>query len=206
MLFSKKYKMSTRLNNLIVGVGERGTGKTTDALELAYAQKKRIIAVDKEKHPRYINEGFTLITGAGCITKLLGYIDTQEHLYIVHSYPEKILEVLDKCFSNAFVILEDSAQYLPEKIRNGSVEKAFIANCRKRNFDVVFMFHYLAEVPDYLCKNYDYIVLHKTGDPLNISLRRFPNWHVILAAMQKVANAKDYNYSIVIPKHGNRGQ
>lgn len=196
----------TRLNNLYLDFGERGTGKTTDGLALARAQKKRIIVVDKEKHPRYVKEGLTVISGPKCITELLAHTGTEEPLYVVHSFPEKVLEVLDKKFCNAFLILEDSGQYLPEEIRNGSVEKAFIANCRKRNFDVVFMFHSLDECPKYLAKNYDYIILHKTGDPLDISLRRYSNWAKIQEAMQRVAAAKDYHCSIVIPKHADRGQ
>jgi hypothetical protein len=184
-----------RFNLVLMMIGKKHTGKTSRALALAYKQKKRIIVVDKSKHPRYIEEGFIYIT---TIAELLQHRDTDDKLYIVYRTPSTVMEVLMAQFSNAFIIFEDSARYLPEEIKNGSIEHAFIADSRKWNFDVVYMFHFLKEIPDYLVKNYDMMVLFKTGDPLDVKLHRFPNWHTISDKGTKVKRStNEHEYCII---------
>ena len=180
-----------RLNKKILFIGRTGTGKTTIAYELAKVTGKKIVVVDDSFHPFYQEQGFKQVT--------LSYLDTWESgNIVVIGDPTETLIYLNKHCSNAVVICEDAAKYIDASVKRDL--KAFIIDHRKRNFDCFIMFHFLAEVPPFLCRHYDSMVLFKTGDNLEEKLKKFANWHIILERGLKVNAHPSYNYKLTIRK------
>jgi hypothetical protein len=173
-----------RLNKKYIAVGRMGTGKTTLARQFAAASGLKICVVDTDDHPSYSD--LELYNPANLDKWKKG------NIRIITSDPEKVLLQLNRYCSNAFIIIEDAAKYITSNV--GKDIKRFIIDTRKRNFDVVFMFHFLADVPPYLAKQYDHMLLFKVGDNLKTELKKFANWHVILEKAIRVNKHKSYNY------------
>lgn len=184
-----------RSNLIYILVGRRKCGKTTLALKLVNAQAKRAIVIDTQRHPTYIDLGYTVVES---MDELMAHRKTKENIYVVHSDATQVIDTINRHFVNCIVTLEDAGKYYPETVRNATPEKTMIVDCRKRNMDVIFMFHFLKEIPDYLIKNYDYLVLFKTGDSLTVKLHRFPNWDTVQKKMLKVRKSNNPHANEVI--------
>jgi Mrp family chromosome partitioning ATPase len=173
-----------RLNKCFLAVGRKGTGKTTIAQMLAKASGKKICVVDTDDHPSY---------DAYELWKISDLHDWKTgNIKIVTSEPEAALIAINKNCSNAFIILEDAAKYVTANVQRGV--KSFIIDHRKRNFDLIIMFHFLGDVPPYLAKQYDSMLLFKTGDNLDNPQKKFANWHTISEKAKRILDNKSFNY------------
>lgn len=74
----------------------------------------------------------------------------------------ELFSILNTYQRNAFIIFEDAAKYISPNVSEDC--KGFIIDKRKRNFDIAFMFHTLADVPPYIARNWQAMVLFKTQD------------------------------------------
>jgi hypothetical protein len=178
---------ATRRNLCLLIVGRKFTGKTTIALELAAASGKAVIIVDTDEHPTYAEVPIVplekLKTWKGTICR------------VIERNTDQVFAVLNEHQANAFIIFEDAAKYIDSNVQR--VVRAFIIDHRKRNFDIAFMFHFLADVPPYICKQYDRMLLFKTGDSLDRQAK-FANWHSIAAKMQRINAHKDFHHCDLI--------
>lgn len=158
-----------RLNYMVLAIGQKGVGKSSQALKMAIATGKTIIVLDDVVNSVYV--GFERIKreqlpnwkGARCIVEIDDF--------------DECLKTLSQCQRNAFIICEDSSRYISSNI--SLTVKTFIVNHRKFNYDVAFMFHYLGEIPPYICKQYTHMLLFKTADNLNVTQNKWMAWHII---------------------------
>lgn len=182
--------MTYRLNKNLLFVGRRGSGKTTIAYKLAVTAGKKIIVIDTDDHPFYREKGFKDIT----VEDLPKW--TSGNVRIITGDPQAALLALNEHCSNANIICEDAAKYIDANV--GKKLKRFIIDHRKRNFDVFLMFHFLGDIPPYLAKQYDSMVLFKTGDNLEVSQNKFANWHLIAERANKIKAHSSSNFNMTI--------
>lgn len=183
---------SVRLNKLYLIVGQRGTGKTTIAQKLAEASGKKAIVVDTDAHPAY-DEYELIAPDANGIASFSG---TKGR--ILATDVDSVLIGLNKYQANAFILLEDAPKYLDSNLSRAT--KAFIIDMRKRNFDVAIMFHSLSDIPPYLCKNYNTLIIFKTDDNLDVPQRKFNQWELIKKIATDVRKHPEWNYAKPIIK------
>ena len=183
--------METKLNECFLIVGTLGVGKTTVTLELAKATQKRIIVLDDVVHKAYAD--FDKISNDDLKHKTTG------NCVVMMDDFDLTLHTLANTQRNACIIVEDAGRYMSSNI---SMElKRFIINHRKFNFDVFFMFHYLNEVPPYLCKQYSTMLLFKTGDNLAKEQAKWSNWETIKTRALKVKKHKSFNHFEIVTKY-----
>lgn len=180
-----------RLNYLLLFIGTLGTGKTTSALKLARATGKKIIVIDRVRHPAYNDwetisaEGLKTWNGKEC-----------RHIY---ENLKDTLEILSKYQNNCCIMFEDCG---PDWGGNLSrFQEYFIVDHRKYDFDLILMYHFLSEVSPYVCKQYTKIVLLKTGDDLTTKQSKWPNWFTIQKKALKLKNNKDFHACEVISRY-----
>jgi uridine kinase len=180
----------SRINRLMLFVGQRGTGKTTLANNIAAATGKKIIVIDTDLHPFYTD--YETIT--------IEHLKTWEgeKCRVIDESTDEVLQVLDRYQSNACVLMEDVPKYMGSNLNES--EKRFVINMRKRNFDVIMMFHSLSDIPPYLCKNYNDLVIFKVDDNISVPQRKFNNWDKIRDVVVRVNKHKLYNYCEVLTK------
>ena len=176
--------MEPRRNLFLIAAGRKFTGKTTIGLVIAKAAGKKICVLDTDEHPAY--NDFKNMP----LEKLHTW--REGNIKVITSEPEQAMTILNKSCSNAFVMCEDAAKYITHNIQREA--KAFIIDHRKRNFDVLCMFHFLADIPPYLCKQYDYMILFKTGDNLEEKQKKFANWHKISVVAKRILKHDDMHY------------
>ena len=158
--------MTKRLNKCFLFIGRRGTGKTTLARKMAKAMGRKLIIIDTDDHPSYVDipvitlEQLKTFTGEAC----------------------RVIES----------DIEDASKYITANI--SKAVRSFLIDMRKRNFDVIIMFHFLSDVPPYICKQYDQMVLFKTGDNIQVTQNKFANWHTIVTKLKRILKHKDFNY------------
>lgn len=176
--------MTKRLNKCFLFIGRRGTGKTTLARKMAKAMGRKLIIIDTDDHPSYVDipvitlEQLKTFTGEAC--------------RVIESDIDQVLIILNQYQSNAVIICEDASKYITANI--SKAVRSFLIDMRKRNFDVIIMFHFLSDVPPYLCKQYDQMVLFKTGDNIQVTQNKFANWHTIVTKLKRILKHKDFNY------------
>lgn len=173
-----------RLNLCYLLIGNQGTGKTTIADKLAAASNKRRIVVDTDAHPFYADYPVVNITGLKTFKgNKCRCEDANE---------DELFTILNAYQRNAFIIFEDAFKYISPNMSKAVI--SFIIDKRKRNFDICFMFHSLADVPPYLCKNYQRMILFKTQDNLKKELSKFSNWHIIKEKAEQINKHPSHNY------------
>lgn len=182
---------NTRLNWLYLLIGTTGTGKTTRGLTLARTIAKahncQLIICDEV----YRNEYSKM--------KVIGLqqLSTCKHkeFVVIHDEMEEVAFVLNNAKVNAVTVWEDCGTYL-----NGNISetwKRYIKNHRKWNFEVIFMYHFISEVPPYVRRLWKKMVLHKTADDLTVK-QTWVNWPQIKTVAERVMKDKNYNYAEVI--------
>lgn len=181
----------SRENFLILLIGKKFTGKTTTGLEIANKTGKRIIAVNTDWHPAY--ESFTQLT-----VEELKHWQGDKGLVIIEDEEQAIelFQVLNTYQSNAFLIFEDAQKYIsdnpPKPIQR------LIINHRMRNFDVVFMYHFLKVVPPKIAGHYNIMFLFKTSDgTINLG-SKYGNWETINNRRERINKHADIHYKEAI--------
>lgn len=173
-----------RLNKCYLFIGRKGTGKTTMALLVADKSGKKQCVIDTDDHPSYGD--FELVD----LEKLHKW--KSGNIRVITSDPERALDILNKNCSNAFIIIEDAAKIVTANVSRAV--KSFIIDHRKRNFDVGMMFHFLQDVPPYMAKQYDHMLLFKTGDNMKVTQNKYANWHTIAAKAERINRNPSFNY------------
>jgi archaeosine-15-forming tRNA-guanine transglycosylase len=173
-----------RRNLLYLLAGRKFTGKTTIGMAIAIASGKKICVVDTDEHPAYAD--FKKVDVRDLHKWKTGNVKC------ICDDPEEALTILNKHCANAFIIAEDAAKYVSANVQQPI--RRFIIDHRKRNFDVIFMFHFLADIPPYIAKQYDHMVLFKTGDSLEAPQHKFANWHTIVPKLRRILDNKDMHY------------
>lgn len=143
-----------RLNKLIIVAGKKGSGKTTIGKRIAAAQKKPIIVVCTIDHPAYRDMPTWQV---GDLKKWKG-----QSIRVFNEKPLDIIREVKKHISNAFILLEDSREYLRGNLPTDI--ESFVIHSKQRNCDILVMYHSLGQVPLFLRNMYDDIVLLKTRD------------------------------------------
>jgi hypothetical protein len=180
--------MSERRNHMYLIVGRKFTGKTTVTLAIAKASGKKICVIDTDEHPAY--DEFKKVP----LSEL--HLWKEGNIKVVTSNTEAAFKILNRCCSNSFIICEDAAKYVTSN--PSQPVKAFIIDHRKRNFDTAIMFHFFGDVPPYVCKQYDFMVMFKTGDNLDINMNKFANWHTISERARRIKDNPDMHYCEMI--------
>jgi len=183
--------MGTRINYLLLMVGNRGTGKTTVSLIVAEKTGKAVIVINTDRHPAY--EGFDTVSledlkrwnGRRCVV----FIEDEDEA-------DQAADILNRYQANAIIILEDAQKYISENISKPM--KRLIINHRMRNFDLLFMYHFLKHVPPKIACNYNILFLFKTTDGVVNLANRYGNWQSINARRDRINKHKDAHYCEVI--------
>lgn len=155
-----------RVNKIILLVGRRGCGKTTTGKKIANAQSKKVLVVDTFQHPSY--DDFSTTT-----TDKLKYWKSGNYR-VFDKEPIQILLTINEHVRNSCIILEDAAKYLWGNVPAGV--KGLLIDSRNRNLDIILMFHNLADIPPYIAKMYNDMVLYKTNDNMSKEMSKFSNW------------------------------
>ncbi len=183
--------MGTRINYLLLLVGNRGTGKTTTALQVAEKTGKAVIVINTDRHPAYAD--FDVVTvdelkkwkGKKCVV----FVQDEDEV-------NQAADILNKYQANAVVIFEDAQKYINENISKPILR--LIINHRMRNFDLLFMFHFLKHVPPKIACNYNILFLFKTTDGAVNLASKYGNWQSINARRDRINKHKDVHYCEVI--------
>lgn len=169
---------------MILVVGKRASGKSTQAFQLAEKSGKKIIVVSSDgqdffnHYTKITVEQIKSCTAANIFIKIRD--DEETGL---------IADELNKHQANAFIIFEDAQKYVSENLPKGL--QRLIINHRHRNFDLLFMYHTLKFVPPKIASNYNVLVLGHTADG-NINLQnKYVNWQRILESINRIE--KNYN-------------
>jgi hypothetical protein len=189
-----------RVNETILIIGRRQTGKTTFTKEKLIArQSQKTLVVDTFDHPSY--REFKELHPDRIIE---WQKKVQKGLYRVYQgNPISNLETLFTNVYDAFLILEDAAKYLDSNIPR-SVKQGFIDH-RNRGLDLAIMFHNFSDVAPYIVKMCNRIVLFRTNDNLQIPQHKFYNWNEIEERQQRIRTLIDkgqkpawYNETIIM--------
>jgi len=57
------------------------------------------------------------------------------------------------------------------------------------------MFHSLSDIPPYLCKNYNTLIIFKVDDNLDVPQRKFNQWELIKKIATDVRKHPEWNYA-----------
>jgi len=154
-----------RRNSIVIFVGDRGTGKTTYAVELMLNRNYPAIVLDRMNQDNY-----------DAITTILhdsSRLESWNRKGRLRVYDKDALDNIIKMLQeNAYdeskkhlkaitslIILEDAGNYVASNMRLNLIE--LCTSCRHSNVDLFFMFHNLADIPPKLYAYCDFIVLFK---------------------------------------------
>lgn len=169
-------------HKVILVVGRKRCGKTTFTNTLLQ-KRKRVLVVDTFEHPAY--KDFKAVPG-----EHVGRIKEGKF----RTFDKPPIEVLSTVFSTMYdltVVMEDAVKYLEANVPK-NIKSGFIDN-RNRGIDIIIMFHALADVPKYLARMYNDMVLFKTDEDIYESKKRFSNFASIEKAHLQVMESEN-NY------------
>jgi tetraacyldisaccharide-1-P 4'-kinase len=137
------------MNSIIVCVGNRGTGKTTAAVNLALDYLKRypnrkVVFYDQNETENYSNYPFYSPKLKGIISKII------ERDY-------KALLTL----TNTLIILEDCLKYL----KTEDDINTLILDSKQKGNDILFINHWWGVLPPTLLRCADYFMIFPSDDP-----------------------------------------
>ena len=174
-------------HKIILLVGRRKCGKTTFA-NLLLAKRKRVLVIDTFDHPSY--RAFTAIPGASVAAIKSGHFRT------FNQNPITTLETVFTAMYDCTMVMEDAVKYLDSNIPK-HIKAGFI-DSRNRGLDIIIMFHSLADVPPYLARMYNDLVLFKTDENIKMSKDKFSNYFIIEKAHSALIADKNLHAKKII--------
>lgn len=180
-----------RVNEIILIIGRRATGKTWFTKLLLQAWKLKRLLVDMFDHPDYSAYGPSLK-----LEQFTAWNKSKKDARVFGYEFDEILEQLNKNVSNAVICFEDSRRYIEPVIQKGL--RKLIIEHRNKNIDLIFQFHNLYDVPPYLASMHNRVILFKTNDNMNKRLDKFSNWDDLAAAHAEVMANKNPFFKKVI--------
>ena len=191
-----------RRSQIIVFCGDRGCGKTTQAIKM----------MKKRGYPAVILDRMGQI-GYNGITKIIHdsseIIDWKRKGRIrIHDNDsfDNIFEMLrNTAYQNeevrektALIIFEDAGNYVGSNVKMRFIE--LCTSCRHSNVDLFMMFHSLSDIPSKLYAYCDKIVLFKTKNTVEQlkDLKKITNPQAVIKAFNLVKRNTDKNFCVVI--------
>lgn len=172
---------------MLLVVAQRESGKSTHAFKMAEASGKRIIVVSSDPQDFY-NEYKQISISQ---IKVCDANKVNIHCNDEEEAAEIAVQ-LNKYQANAFIIFEDAQKYLNDNLQKDVLR--LIINHRHRNFDLLFMYHYLKFVPPKIACNYNVLLLGHTSDG-NVNLSsKYGNWKRILKSIERIEKNSDPHY------------
>tara|TARA_R110002126_G_scaffold289552_2_gene444702 strand:- start:2659 stop:3246 length:588 start_codon:yes stop_codon:yes gene_type:complete len=168
-----------RTNKVILLVGTRGVGKTDYLKPLVKNSNlpKRLIIdtfdspvwqnLETHNKPEWRN---TIVP----IVEMNHLKNWNSGTYRCFSADTKqMMSVIQKEVTNAFIIFEDATKYVRSNLQD-DVRK-FVLDSKQKNLDLIFVFHALASIPRELARIADVLVIKKTNEALDKTLKnKFP--------------------------------
>lgn len=154
-------------------VGSTGTGKTTFV--------KKILKLSKSKKYIYdINREYTEFNNE----------------FIFNSDFNFFCSATDK-LKNSVIVFEEATIFFNNKGSNKSTTEQLVRK-RHTNNVLVFVFHSLRTIPLHIFDLIDFLVLHKTGDNINLINRKFDgNEKVIIGFNDCLKSVNKYEQKII---------
>lgn len=160
---------------VLIICGRKRTGKTTFTVEKLLANRKKVLVVDTYDHPAY-RDGFAPIA-ADDVAKWKGRKRTFDR-----PPAETLVKVFDNCFDGV-VLVEDAAKTLTGNVPV-ALKQGFGDN-RNKGIDLILMFHSLDDIPPYICRMFDTLILFATDDDPDTRLDKFKiRWRKIEPALR----------------------
>jgi hypothetical protein len=169
--------MGTRSNKVILVAGRRSSGKTSWVKDLVYPFESTLIVDTFDspvwknwstfKHPERASQPIPVIEP--------GQLRARPYKKgrIFDGDIDKVMAEIQQDVFNTFIVFEDATKYVGDRI--SSDVKKFVLDSKQKNLDIIFIFHSLMNIPRDLVRYSDHLVLFKTNELLDNSLKRkFP--------------------------------
>lgn len=181
--------MQNRINYVLLLVGKRGTGKTTQGIAIANSTKKPILVINTDNNDSY--NSFKVF-GVDEIKKQI-----IENVICVTEEPIRAIEYANKFQKNITVILDDTQKYISQTVQ--SELQRLIINNRMNNIDLILMYHNLKFVPPYVAMNFNKLVLFKTVPTNENEVKnKFAQSEILIKKMHLVNSNKNNYYCTII--------
>lgn len=185
----------SRVNKIIIVVGNRGKGKTDYLKQLIMSSSKKVkFIIDTFDSPVWHNlktwnhPEWELIP-VPSIEPLDIYKHKNGVYRIFGADTKNIMNVIEKLTFNALLVFEDATKYIGNKLSDKV--RYFVLDSKQKNLDIIFTFHSLADIPNSLIRISDYMTIFKTGDFWNSSLRTKYQGKPVELVWNKVQASKD---------------
>lgn len=154
------------MSNLILIIGHTGQGKSTHAKKILDSSKKKTFVFD---------------------------VNNEYEKYVRHSDGD-FLEFLTGCESatDTNCVFEEATGYLSG--RTGDRVKKLVINKRHKRNNYIFLFHSIADVPPFLYRLSNYIILLKTADIEEMVKSKEPK---LVKAWKSLQTAQKYSKVII---------
>lgn len=169
-------------HKIILLVGRRKCGKTTFAKQML-KKRKRVLVLDTFDHPSY-RDHITVPAN-----KISNKIKQVGNFRCFDQNPVETLDTIFKTMYDITLVMEDAVKYLDSNVPK-TIKAGFI-DSRNRGLDILIMFHSLADIPPYLCRMYNDMILFKTDENIKNSKDKFSNFYTIEQAHQALQKDKN---------------
>lgn len=191
-----------RTNKVILLAGTRGVGKTDFIKPLvknSNLPKKLIVDtfdtpvwhnLETHNRPEWKNINVPIV-------EMKNFKNWKSGTYrSFSSDTEQMMSAIQKDVTNCFIVFEDATKYvranLQKDVRN------FVLDSKQKNLDILFVFHSLASIPRELARISDILVIKKTSEALDTTLKnKFPTSKFEKAFLD-VQQSKDRYYNKAI--------
>lgn len=160
---------------VLIICGRKRTGKTTFTLEKLLANRPKVLVVDTYDHPAY-RQGFGVLPGDN-----VGAWKGKKRTFD-RPPAETLVKIFETCFDGV-VLVEDAAKSLTGNVPV-ALKQGFGDN-RNKGIDLILMFHSLDDIPPYICRMFDTLILFATDDDPDARLDKFKiRWRKIEPALR----------------------
>ena len=184
-----------RTNKVILLVGTRGTGKTDFLKPLVKNSNlpKRLI-VDTFDTPVWHNlathnkpDWKSINIPAVEMRQLKNWKSGTYRCF--SSDTKEMMSTIQNHVTNSLIVFEDATKYVRANLQD-DVRK-FVLDSKQKNLDLIFVFHALASIPKELARISDLLVIKKTSESLEKTIKnKFPV-STFEPAFKTVNNSKD---------------